>query len=62
MSGTISLEQPVALAREALEEATIQNLDFSPRIGDGSPFLQPVCGIRDGGAAHAQHLGQQLLF
>ena len=40
----------------------IQDLQFPARIGDRSPLLDILGGIRDGGAPHSEHLGEQLLF
>ena len=51
----------VALASRVLQSCPIENGHLAPPIGDQPCPLQHLRGDSDGGALHAQHLGQEVV-
>ena len=43
------------------EAGAVEDLDAAARVADHSLALQFTCGDGDGGALHAEHLGEELL-
>ena len=55
------LDHQVALAAEPFEARSIQNRDLASAVLDDALTLQFASRFRDAFAAHAQHVGDQLL-